>query len=324
MAAPPSAAGAGCAVLGRVRLGPRATLAPDAVLRGDGHDIVVGADFHLGARSTVHISHGQCGTIVGDRVAVGANAVVHACTVQDDVVVEDDAVILDAAVVGAGSIVERGAVVFARAVLAPGQRYAGVPAVAVGPVGGLELAAAQAAVRGRGPDSGAPATLRAVPATTGPGFVAATVHGRGVIELAEGGSVWFGCRVEGALGRLVVGPAANVQDNSVLRSDRAPVLVGAHTTVGHNVVLHDCTVGARVLIGMGSRLAPGTIVEDDVLLAAGSTTTEGQHLQAGSMWAGRPARRVAELDDRKRRMIASGAVVYGEYARVFGIAQQAF
>ena len=320
MATPPQAAGQGSAVLGRVRLGARATLARDAVLRGDGHDIVVGADFHLGAGSTVHISHGQCGTIVGDRVAVGANAVVHACTVQDDVVVEDDAVILDAAVVGAGSIVERGAVVFARAVLAPGQRYAGVPAVVVGPVDAAELAAAQAAVRGRTPH-GEPVSTRAVPVATGAGFVAGTVHGPGVIELAEGSSVWFGCRVEGALGRIVVGPAANVQDNSVLRSERVPVVVGAHTTVGHNVVLHDCTVGARVLVGMGSRLAPGTVVEDDVLLAAGSATTEGQRLQANSMWAGRPARRVAELDERKRRMIASAAVVYGEYARGFGMAQ---
>lgn len=322
MASPPQAAGQGSAVLGRVCLGARATLAPDAVLRGDGHAIVVGADFHLGAGSTVHISHGQCGTTVGDRVAVGANAVVHACTVQDDVVVEDDAVILDAAVVGAGSIVERGAVVFARAILASGQRYAGVPAVAVGPVGRAELEAAQAAVRGRAPNTGEPSSPRAAPATTGAGFVAATVHGRGVVELAEGSSVWFGCRVEGARGRIVVGPAANVQDNSVLRSDHAAVVVGAHTTVGHNVVLHDCALGARVLVGMGSRLAPGTVVEDDVLLAAGSTTTQGQRLHADSMWAGRPARRVAPLDERKRRMIASTALVYGEYARVFSGAQQ--
>ena len=255
-------------------------------------------------------------------MSVGANAVVHACTLQDDVVIEDDVVILDAAVVGAGSIVERGAVVFARAVLAAGQRYAGVPATAVGPVTEAERAAARTAVRSRLAASGAATAGRGMPAVSGAGYVAATVHGAGLLEMGEGASVWFGCRVEGRLGRIVVGVGANVQDNSVLRSDGAAVVVGSSSTVGHNVLLHDCVVGARVLVGMGSRLAPGTVVEDDVLLAAGSATTEGQRLEGGSMWAGRPARRIAELDERKRRMIVSPAVVYREYAREFALAQQ--
>ena len=96
-ATPPIHAGAGSAVLGRVTVGRNAWLGALSVMRADGHFVRVGDDFHLGARSTLHINHEIFPCIVGDRVSVGRNACVHACTVGSDVVVGDEVVILDGA-----------------------------------------------------------------------------------------------------------------------------------------------------------------------------------------------------------------------------------
>lgn len=316
---PLAGAGAGAAILGRVTLGARAQLAQHAVMRADGHVIDVGDDFCLGVHSTIHIAHAVAGTRVGHRVTVGRNAVVHACTLGDDCVVEDDAVVLDGAVVGAGCVISSGSVVFSRAVLSPGQRYAGLPAVAVGAVPREELQDIHRRIRSESMPS--PAAKEPRPACGGPGYLAMTVTGRGSAQLAAGSSLWFGCQIEGALGRIEVAEGSSVQDNSLLRSEKDVVRVGKNCTVGHNVLLHDSTVGDRVLVGMGSRLAPGTVVGDDVLVAAGSTTTSGQNLKAGWMWGGRPARPIAPLDERKRAMIHGATAIYVAYADDFAAAE---
>jgi carbonic anhydrase/acetyltransferase-like protein (isoleucine patch superfamily) len=320
--APLAGAGAGAAILGRVTLGARAVLGRFAVLRGDGHVIEVGDHFHLGAHSTVHIAHDLYGTTVGDRVAVGANAVVHACTVGDDCVIEDDVAVLDGSVVGAGSVVARGSVVFPRRQLPPGHWCAGVPAVPLRPVTAAELAELQARIRA--PAEPAPAEAAAITLAPGAdGYVAATVSGRGTLAMGAGSSLWFGCVVAGAGAgpAIEIAAGANVQDNSVLRASDRALVVGPESIVGHNVQLHDCTLGARVLVGMESVLAPGTVVQDDVLIAAGSTTTPGQVLEEGWLWGGRPARPLTLLSESKRALIRLSAAVYRDYATAFAAAE---
>ncbi len=321
---PISSAGTGSALLGRVTLGARAVLADHAVMRADGHVIEVGDDFFLGARSTIHIAHAVMGTRVGHRVTVGRNAVVHGCTVEDDCVIGDDAVVLDGAVVGAGAVVASGSVVFSRTVLAPGHRYAGVPAVAVGPVDAAELRTQHAQLRSASSAVAQPAEPASTFRGNGPGYIAMTVTGHGRLAVGPGSGVWYGCQVDASQGRVAIGAGSNVQDNSVMRSEQQPVVVGSGCTVGHNVVLHDCTVGDRVLVGMGSRLAPGTVVGDDVLVAAGASTLPGQQLLAGWMWGGRPARAIAALDEKKRAMIQSSGKTYVDYAAAFTAAEAAY
>ena len=89
------------------------------------------------------------------------------------------------------------------------------------------------------------------------------------------------------------------------------------------MTLGDCRIGARSLIGIGSIVANGTIVEDDVFLAAGAQTTEGQVLEAGWLYGKRPAQKMAPLDEAKRAMIARTVQNYSEYAAAFAAAQQA-
>ncbi len=87
--------GPGASVLGKVEMGARATIAGGAAVRGDGHFVRIGDGFFIGEASTVHIAQDLHPTIVGDRVTVGRNAVVHACTVGSDCAIEDNVVILD-------------------------------------------------------------------------------------------------------------------------------------------------------------------------------------------------------------------------------------
>ena len=309
----------GAAVLGRVTLGADAVLGVMAVLRADGHVIEVGAGLHLGRHSTVHIAHGVYGSFIGAHVSVGANAVVHACTVGEDCVVQDDVAILDGASVGAGSALAAGSVVYPRTRLPPGHWCAGAPAVAVRPLASGELQALHDAVR-TAPAGAAPAPLHTgtrQPGASPGAYVAATVTGSGPVQLAAGSSLWFGCELQTAGQGLALGEHSNVQDNSVLHAATQPIHIGAGCTIGHNVFMEGCSVGDRVLVGMSSRIAAGTVIESDVLVAAGSTTLPGQVLQGGWLWGGRPARRLLVLDEAKRSVIERSARVYGDYAREF-------
>jgi carbonic anhydrase/acetyltransferase-like protein (isoleucine patch superfamily) len=305
-----------------VTLGTGAVLGPWATIRADGHVVVAGSDLHLGARSTIHIAHERYGTKLGDGVTVGANSVVHACTLGDACVVEDEVTVLDGSVVGAGSVLARGSVVVPRGVLPPRQWCEGVPAVPVRPVSPAELQALHQRLRA--------ASARAAgdtPAEPWVGdtaaYVAATVCGQGPLRMGDGASLWFGCVVDAPLHGVGIGTGTNVQDNSTLRCSQRAITIGSDCTVGHNVLLLDCTLGERVLVGMGSVLAPGTVVQDDVLIAAGSTTTAQQVLDGGWQWGGRPARPMSRLDENKRQLILESATIYREYALKFGAAQAA-
>ena len=315
----------GSAVLGRVTMGAGATLRPHAVLRGDGHVVVVGDDFHLGEHATVHIAHDLFGTSVGHRVSVGANSIVHACTVEDDCVIQPGVAVLDGSRIGKGCVVAAGSVVFGRSELPAGHWCEGVPAVALRHVSPAELRLEHERVR----QAASPAVASAaqvlgslLPQRRAPrAYVASTVAGSGPVDMAEASSLWFGCTVQAAGPGLSLGAGCNVQDNSVIQAAVQGVHVGEGSTIGHNVLLQDCRVGARVLVGMGSTLAAGTQLQDDVLLAAGSITQQGQVLDSGWLWGGRPARALARLDDRKRDLIRRSADNYQDYALGFSTSQ---
>ena len=323
IAAPLRECGVGSAIVGRVTLGSNAELAPFAALRADGHVVQVGNDLFVGWRGTVHIAHRVYPAILGHGVSVGANAIVHACTVGDGCVVMDNAIVLDGAQVGAGSVIGPGSVVMDRAVMPPGHWCEGVPAAPVRPIGADELAGLHQQLRAQGRASRAlPHGGRlATPGRKGPGYIAATVCGAGEPRLGLDASIWLSCVVDAPQHGVSIGARTNVQDNTILRGSERAVSIGEDSTIGHNVLLKDCTVGARCLIGMGSRLAPGTVVMDDVLLGGGSTTEPGQVLESGWLWRGRPAVRQSPMNERRRQMILGAGAAYCMYGREFGIAQ---
>lgn len=305
----PLAARAGHALVGRLTLGAGAWLGAGSIVRADGHYVRIGAQFHLGRGATVHIAHDRCPTVIHERVSVGANAVVHACAVLADVVVEDDCVVLDGSVVGAGALLQAGSVVFPRSRLAAGMLHGGAPARPLRALAPGEAAARAAALRARNEAADArwPCRARAASAAAGT-FVADTTR-------LAGASIWYGCRLDARRGAITLGARCNVQDNSVLTAGAGGLPIGADTTIGHNVLLEDCTVGARCLVGIGSRIAAGTVIPDDTFVAAGTHTTPGQRLEGGRLWGGRPARPIGVLDEARRGIVLLTAAVYAGYAR---------
>jgi carbonic anhydrase/acetyltransferase-like protein (isoleucine patch superfamily) len=317
LAGPPRHVGANCAIIGRVKLGRDAWLGAASVIRADGHYVHAGDDITLGHGATIHIAHDVYPTLVGNDVTVGSNAVIHACEVHDGCIIEDDAVVLDGCVIEAGAVIEAGSVVYPRTRLAGGQVYSGKPAQFQRSLTPGELERRRGSLRER---LAADAAERIVASTSGPdlhptAFIANTASLTGRVVAGPHSSVWYGCELDAAGGEILISDRTNVQDNSVLRcTPGARLLLGRDTTIGHNVTMADCTIGDRCLIGIGSVVAPGTVTEDDVFLAAGASTSPGQVLSAGHLWGGQPARVIAPLDERKRAMIAHTIITYCQYA----------
>jgi gamma-carbonic anhydrase len=315
--------GPGAAVLGRATIGANARLGASSVIRADGHFVRAGDDFTLGVHSTVHIAHDIYPAIVGDRVSVGENAVVHACTIGSDVVVEDETVILDGSVVGDRVVIEARSIVFPRSTLESGKLYAGMPARPVRDLRPGEIEERAALIRRR-TEAVTDRPPRLAEAALHPSvFVAGTARLAGRIEAVENSSIWFGCDLDANGGAIRVARNTNIQDNTVIRCrPGATFAIGENSTIGHNVTLGDCSIGARSLIGIGSVVAPGTIIGDDVFLAAGAETTENQVLESGFLWGRRPAAKMAPLDQVKRDLIAVTVEHYCSYARAFALAQR--
>jgi len=118
----------------------------------------------------------------------------------------------------------------------------------------------------------------------------------GRVVLAEDSSVWFGVTVRGDTENIAVGRGSNVQDGSVLHADVGfPLTIGANVTVGHQVMLHGCTVGDESLIGIGAIVLNGAKIGRNCLVGAGSLVTEGKEFPDGSMIMGSPAKLVRPL-----------------------------
>ena len=315
-AARPVWCGRGSAVIGRANLGAQAWLGDESVIRADGHDVVVGDRFWLGARSTLHIAAEMYPCIVGDRVTVGRDAVVHACTVGDECVIEEECVVLDGSVIEDGVLLEAGSTVFPRTTLPAGFVCAGSPARPVRPLAPGELAERAERLREAAAAEPAPGPGEAFAADPAV-FVARTARLHGRVALAAGASVFFSCRLEAGLGPIVIGSNVNVQDNCALHTRADGLVIEHDTTLGHNVRAGDGRIGPHCLVGMGARLGPGTVVEADVLVAAGSATDPGQVLDSGWLWGGRPARKLARLDSERRAMMARTVASYAAYGRTF-------
>ena len=144
----------------------------------------------------------------------------------------------------------------------------------------------------------------------GPGaWVADSAEVIGAVELAENASVWFGAVVRGDCDTIRIGRNSNVQDLSVLHADFGqPLTLGDNVTVGHQVMLHGCTVGDGSLIGIQSVVLNGAKIGKGCLVGAGSVVTEDKEFPDGSLILGSPAKVVRMLSDEQRmRLLASAA-----------------
>ena len=142
----------------------------------------------------------------------------------------------------------------------------------------------------------------------------------GDVTLGDESSVWFGVVIRGDQMPIRYGARTNIQDNSVVHitGGKAATTVGDDVTVGHMVLLHGCTVGSRVLVGMGSVLLDNCVIEDDVVIGAGSLVTPRTRIPSGALAVGRPAKPVRDLTDADRGWVREAGNIYVESARLFG------
>lgn len=140
----------------------------------------------------------------------------------------------------------------------------------------------------------------------------------GDARLASGASLWFGAVIRADNTPIIVGERSNIQDGAMLHSDPgAPLTIGADCTIGHHAILHGCTLGDRVLVGMGAIILNRAEIGDDCLIGAGALITEGKVFPAGSLIVGSPARAVREIDATTRAGLLLSAQSYADRQRRF-------
>lgn len=137
----------------------------------------------------------------------------------------------------------------------------------------------------------------------------ATVIGR--VRLAAEVSVWYGAVLRGDLEQIIVGERTNIQDGCVLHADPGvPLTVGSGVSVGHNAILHGCTIGDDVLVGMGATVLNGAVVGAGSLIAANALVPGGAQIPPGSLVAGVPGKVRRELSEAERDGIRLNSAVY--------------
>ena len=138
----------------------------------------------------------------------------------------------------------------------------------------------------------------------------------GDVELGEDASVWFGAVVRGDVDAIRIGRGSNIQDASVLHCDSGqPLLIGENVTVGHQVMLHGCTIGDCSLIGIGAIVLNGARIGKHCLVGAGALVTEGKEFPDGSLIIGSPAKAVRALSPEQIAGLELSAQRYIENAR---------
>lgn len=158
----------------------------------------------------------------------------------------------------------------------------------------------------------------AAPLISDAAWVADSAQVMGDVELADDASVWFGAVIRGDVESIRIGRRSNIQDMSVLHADVGmPLTVGDDVTVGHQVMLHGCTIGDGSLIGIGAVVLNGAKIGKGCLVGAGSLVTEGKEFPDGSMILGSPAKVVRQLTPEQLEGLLQSAQHYVDNARRF-------
>lgn len=150
-------------------------------------------------------------------------------------------------------------------------------------------------------------------------FVAPSADVIGDVVIGSRSSVWFNATIRGDVNWIQIGEESNVQDNVCIHvmNQTGPTLIGNQVSIGHNAMVHGCTIHDRVLIGIQSTVLDGAVIESDVILAAGSLVPPRKTLTSGFMYMGSPAKAVRPLTPEELAMIRETAAHYVTYNRTY-------
>ena len=142
-------------------------------------------------------------------------------------------------------------------------------------------------------------------------YIASTGVVIGDVTLGDFSSVWYHAVVRGDINRIVIGEGTNIQDNAVVHlADDYPALLGDYVTVGHSAIVHACTVGDEVLIGMGSTILDGAVIGARSVIGANALVTQGTKVPPGSLVLGSPGKVVRQLSEEEQKGLKHWADKY--------------
>ncbi|QOW10662.1 gamma carbonic anhydrase family protein [Kaistella flava (ex Peng et al. 2021)] len=150
-------------------------------------------------------------------------------------------------------------------------------------------------------------------------FLAETATIIGDVTMGENCSIWYNAVIRGDVNYIKMGDKVNVQDNVMLHCtyEKFPLVIGDNVSIGHNAIVHGCTIHDNVLIGMGAIVMDDCLVESNSIVGAGSVVTQGTHIKSGEVWAGAPARKIkdmsTELLEGEVNRIANNYVKYSSW-----------
>ena len=141
----------------------------------------------------------------------------------------------------------------------------------------------------------------------------------GDVRLGGRASVWFGAVIRADNTPILIGENSNIQDGAICHSDpHAPLTIGKGVTVGHQAILHGCTIADGALVGMGARILNGAFIGERCIVGAGSLVPEGKTYEGGQLLVGSPARIVRPLTEAELQMLEASALHYAEKAALYG------
>ncbi|WP_432665396.1 gamma carbonic anhydrase family protein [Wukongibacter baidiensis] len=142
-------------------------------------------------------------------------------------------------------------------------------------------------------------------------YVAETAQIIGRVTLKENVNIWFGTVLRGDGNSIEVGANTNIQDNSVVHiNDDTPTTIGENCTIGHCAIIHGCTIGNNVLIGMGAIVLDGAVIEDNVIVGAGALVPQGKRIPKNSLVLGSPCKVVRQLTEEDLKGLEESATLY--------------
>ena len=157
-----------------------------------------------------------------------------------------------------------------------------------------------------------------VPDIAASAFVADTAAVIGKVTLGEGASVWFGVNIRGDNERITIGENSNVQEGCTMHTDMGyPLTVGCDVTIGHQAMLHGCTVGDGALIGIQAVILNGAVIGKGCLVGAGALVTEGKHFPDHSLIIGSPAKVARMLTEEEVNRLKGNAAHYVTRGQLF-------
>lgn len=149
-------------------------------------------------------------------------------------------------------------------------------------------------------------------------FIAPNAAVIGDVTLQENSSIWFSCVLRGDADRIEIGAGSNIQDGTVMHADPGyPMVVGENVTVGHNAMLHGCTIGDGSLVGINAVVLNGAVIGKGCLIGANALVTEGMEIPDGSMVLGSPAKIIKQLSEEAQLLLQHNADHYVGNAKRF-------